>query len=63
MTKREVKNKIKSEKDTITLIQRYKKDFVDVLGKRGVHDLINEKLDNLNYLRKLLRKIEENEKK
>ncbi len=63
MTKREIISKIKVEKDTMKLIQLYEQDFLDVLGAKGVDDLIDQKLENLKYLVEQLRKIEEDERK
>ena len=63
MTKREILNKIKVQKDTMRLIQQYEQDFLGVLGTKGVDDLINQKLENLKYLVEQLSKIEEDERK
>ena len=56
MTKKEIKQKIKTAKDTIRLAQLYKDDFVKELGVVGYVDFIDEKLEELKYYLDLLNK-------
>ncbi len=61
LTKREIENKRKAVRDTLKLINLYKEHFYGILGKRGVEELIDQKLDELLYLDRLVAKIEKNE--
>jgi len=61
LTKREIENKRKAARDTLKLINLYKEHFYTILGKRGVEELVNQKLDELIYLDMLSAKNEKNE--
>jgi len=63
LTEREIKNLIKVKKDTLTLIFLNEGYFIELLGKRGVKDLIDEKLDEIIEFNKLLKKLKNNEGK
>lgn len=63
MTKRELKNQIKSRKDTLTLILNYPDSFHQALGKRGTDELVDKILDELNYFLNELNEIEKNEER
>lgn len=62
MTKREIANRKKAAKDRLRLIQLYKQEFYDKIGKKGVEELVNQNLEEILYLNELSKKIKDNEK-
>lgn len=54
MRKKDVTNRIKMLIHRLTLINMYRGEFEDKIGRSGVEDLINANLDEYTYLKKLL---------
>ena len=61
MTKREYLNRSKYIRDHLTLINRYRSHFIEILGERGVDNLVDQLLDELKYITGEIKKLEENE--
>lgn len=58
MTKRDYQNLLKNRFQRLVLINQYLEDFEEALGKNGVKALIDETLDDINYLRKKLKEFD-----
>lgn len=54
LTDEEIRKIIKVKLDTLKLIRLNEKHYLEVLGKSGLHELINQTLDDYNYWRKQL---------
>ena len=54
MRKKDATNRIKMLIHRLTLINMYRDEFEDKLGKTELEDLINANLDEYAYLKKLL---------
>ena len=55
MTRKEAQLRLNLVKQQLTLINLYKSDFENRLGKKGVEDLINSRLDEFIALTKFLK--------
>ncbi len=58
LTEKEIRNILKVKMDTLTLLKLYEQEYIDILGNKGVRDLINQTLDEYIYWRKQLKKNE-----
>lgn len=56
-TKKKIQNLLKREMDTLRLINLYFKEFEEEYGKKGLKDYIDERLDNINKYKKILKKL------
>ncbi len=54
LTDEEIRKIIKVKLDTLKLIRMYEKHYLEVLGKSGLQELINQTLEDYNYWRKQL---------
>lgn len=58
LTDEEIRKIIKVKIDTLKLLRIYEAHYLEVLGKSGLQELINQTLDEYNYWRKQLSKDE-----
>ena len=58
MTKREFQNLLNNRFQRLQLIMDNLTEFEEELGKRGVKDLIDETLDEINHLKSELKKFD-----
>jgi hypothetical protein len=55
MTKREIKNLLKLLDDQLKTIYEYKDEFIEKEGEKRYDERIDNILDRINYLKKLLK--------
>jgi len=55
LTKKEILQRRKILEQQLTIINHYPEEFLERLGAKGLEHFINEIVDELNYLSKLLK--------